>query len=202
MVIYPLTTVLHDIREQLGLDLDSFTLGQYYFDTRLINTFQEPASVASQVLGINSTGRVTKAQQLLIREGFLQKNGKDMNMTDKWRLSILIQQSGQKVAPKATDLALVFLTALDQELKKAKITNAPKPNPNNKISLKAAKLRLDAIIRVHPTVNETAVQMVAAWAVAAWGKRPEMVVNIRTSTLLRSPSQFLRYLDNAQSYFS
>jgi hypothetical protein len=125
-----------------------------------------------------------------------------MNMTDKWRLAILIQQSGQKVQPKAAELARVFLTTLDEEIKKNNIKGAPKANPKNKVSLKAAKVRMESIIRVHPNVDEMAVKIVAAWACAKWGKDPNMAGNIRTSTLLRNGNQFLKYWDNAQSYFA
>ena len=202
MVIYPLTTVLHDTSEQLGLDLDSFALGQYYYNTRLTNVFKEPASIAAELLGINSTGRVTAAQKVLIREGFLLKNGRDLNMTDKWRTAILMQQAGQKVEPKAATLAKIFLTTLDNEIQKAKVKGAPKANPNNKISLKAATVKMENIIRVLPDVDEMAVKIVATWAVSDWGKKPDMVGNIRASTLLRNGDRFLRYWDIAQSYFA
>lgn len=202
MVIYPLSTVLHDTREKLGLLALDYILGEYYSFRSALGPFKEPAGVTADLLGFSSSNAVTKSQNILIREGFLDKKGDELFMNESWNFAVRLAQAGQKVQSKASELAKVFLETLAKEISENKITGALKPNPNNKVSLKATKLKIDNIIRVYPEVDEMALRITCAYIVETWGKKPEMVPYIRAATLLRSAKQFYKYYDAAQTYYS
>jgi hypothetical protein len=200
MAIYKLSAILHDIRETTGLMLTDYALAEYYAFRSLGGPFKEPKDVTANLLGMTST-QVSKSQKTLIREGYLEVKNNELFVGNKWNQTVRIAQAGQPVNPKAKELAKEFLVFLLKELNDANVKGAPRPNPNNKVTLKACQVRIDAILRQMPSLSATDLKMVAAWAVDYWGKKPDLVEYIRYETLLRSHKSFLDKLAKANTHF-
>ena len=189
-VVYPHTTINHEIRTSLGLDSDAYIVADFFQYAARVKPLKVAARDIQEVLGM-TTSRINKAINLLIHLEYLDKTKEGLQVTNQYFNDFHYAINGEKTTTKIDEMAAALITHFNTKGKDYGIYSG---NPNSH----AVRRKLQQVYRVYPDLQLQDLTGVADWMILNWRKNPELIKFITAQQLLKNPKKFKEYFDQAR----